>query len=361
MPTTKYWETIPAADYADRESWQELGDNRFSALRLRILVVQTSGDASRLGPKFEEQAIPPSAGYKLRLGRKRVHSRTDAFSEAIRTASTTRITEKLSAKISSELSTKVPGVATKLGSELLAETGSEISEEIEQTLTATSSHTVEDSEEVEHEITLQASPDARTAQMRLRYWPHRWDVYLHSYDYLELSYHRKWRVWKQIRETIRGSTSDVLGLPLTSLQFYQPQANVDFSIGPVSDQLDEPDAVEIVAPTTPMPRSSPQALADLEELAKLAFPVTKPEKSKAAKRKEAPKRAIAIGLASAPRRFKPGRKKLASKKSVAKRAAKKFGAKKASAKKFGAKKASVKKFGAKKAAPKRAMRKKARR
>jgi hypothetical protein len=104
-----------------------------------------------------------------------------------------------------------------------------------------------------------------------------------------------------------------------------------------------------------MPASAPPALGDLEELAKLAFPVTKPEKAKAQKRKDDRERVSAIGFASSGTRYRR-RRKLAAKKG-AKKTAKKATKKSA---RMGARKKAAMKRTAKKSARKRSAKRVAR-
>ena len=71
---------------------------------------------------------------------------------------------------------------------------------------------------------------------------------------------------------------------MVSVVFYEPQSDVDVTYGAIADELDNPDSIEILRLADAMPRSMPPRGENLEELAKLAFPVTKEEKSKAARR-----------------------------------------------------------------------------
>ena len=43
MAPTKAWETIPSADFASKLNWRSLGENRYAALRVRLLILQTNG------------------------------------------------------------------------------------------------------------------------------------------------------------------------------------------------------------------------------------------------------------------------------------------------------------------------------
>jgi hypothetical protein len=193
------------------------------------------------------------------------------------------VCDQLAAKVSSELSGKAPGFSGKLSSEILSKSEYEITETTEDVLGATTSHMIQETEEDEHVITLKGGNEHRVANLRRRYWPRRWKVYLHSYEYFELSYRRSW-FWRQVRETIKKTGSGVLGWPLVSVVFYEPQSDVDVTYGAIADELDNPDSIEILRLADAMPRSMPPGGENLEELAKLAFPVTKEEKSKAASR-----------------------------------------------------------------------------
>jgi hypothetical protein len=115
--------------------------------------------------------------------------------------------------------------------------------------------------------------------------------YFHSYEYLELSYKRPWFSYTR---QIKKADSGVLGWPLVSIIFYEPQSGFDVCYGPVADELTNPDSIEILTLTEPMPRSIAPETEKLEDLAELAFPVTKEEKSKASGRvkKAAAKKAV---------------------------------------------------------------------
>jgi hypothetical protein len=120
-------------------------------------------------------------------------------------------------------------------------------------------------------------------------------------------------------------------MPLVSVVFYEPQSGFDVCYGPVADELTNPDSIEILTLTEPMPRSVAPETEKLEDLAELAFPVTKEEKSKALGRvkKVAAKKAARTAAAkkavrkAAPRKMaatkKAARKKVAAKRRPAKK------------------------------------------
>ena len=319
MSTVKDWEVLPSSDLADRASWRSLGGNRYGALRVRLLIVRSDGQQSRFGPVIKAYNVAPEDTIELRRRREQVISRTTTISEAIRFTTTSRVCDQLATKVSSELSGKGLGFSGKLSSEILSKSEYEITETTEDVLGATTSHVIQETEEDEHVITLKGGSKPRVAELRRRYWPRRWNVYLHSYEYFELSYRRSW-YWWQVRETIKKTDSGVLGWPLVSVVFYEPQSGVDVCYAAIADEIENPDSIEIQQLADAMPRSMPPGGESLEELAKLAFPVTKEEKSKAASRprkKAAPKKAA-----------KKAVPKKAAKKAAPKKAAKKAAKKK---------------------------------
>ena len=75
MSVTKVWEMLPNADFADRTNWQLLGNDRYAALRGRLLIVQSNGQKSRRGPVIEEYSVAPGDTIGLRRRRERVIKR----------------------------------------------------------------------------------------------------------------------------------------------------------------------------------------------------------------------------------------------------------------------------------------------
>lgn len=325
MPITKSWELLPNSDISDRSSWRSLGNDRYAVFRARLLLVCTNDKQSRLGPVIAEHNVAPHDTITLRRKHERIISRTETISESIRFVATSRVCDQLTAKIGAELSTKVPGFSGKIQSELLTKSEYEITEEIENALTTTTSHFIQETEELEHIIMLSGAKDHRIAQLRRRYWPRRWDVYLHSYDYLELSFRRSW-LWREVRDTIKRTRSGVLGWPLASLTFYEPQSDVDVCYGPIRNEIENPELLEVHLLNTAMPSSRAPREEDLEEFAKLAFPVTKAEKARAEKQKKV------LAVTVAPKK-KPVKKRMAKKKVAMKKTAKKKVARRKTAKK----------------------------
>ena len=327
MSVSKEWEVLPKADLADRNNWRRLGGDRYAALRVRILIAISNGKESKFGPVISAHNVSPNDEIILKRRREQIIGRTETISEAICFTVTSRLCDQLTAKVSSELSTKVPGFAGKLQSELLSKNEYEITEGVEKSLNTTTSHLIQELEETEHIITLKGKATQREAQLRRRFWPRHWHVYLHSFDYLELSYRTRW-IWWEIRETIKQTSSGILGWPLFRLTFYDPQPDVDVCYGSVDNEIENPESVDVYPLQEPMPSSRAPISDSLEYLAQLAFPVTKKEKATAVSRKKRKPKMAAPKKKTAAKKFTVKKKTAAKKKVSWKKTAKKKAVKK---------------------------------
>lgn len=354
MKVAKHWELLPNVDLSERGNWRQIEKNQYSALRARLLIVRSKGSQSRFGPATTAYTINPGDTITKKRKRVRVLSHTETISEAIRFKTMSRICDQLSAKVSTELSVQPPGFKGKLQSELMTRTEYEISDELEDALTTTTSHLIQEAEEVEHTITLNGKSVVCEAQLRRRYWPSRWDVYLHSFEYLELTYRKTWP-WRKVRESIKYASSGVLGWPLSKIVIFEPQDDEDVRYDTIEDELTNPESVHVEPLYTPMPRSRSPEAESLEQLAQLAFPVTHEERKAAAKRKSKRKAAK-----------RKAKKKVAKRKAVrkaAKRKTKRKAAKRKAAKRKVKKKATKRKAvrkAAKRKTKKKAAKRKAR-
>ena len=340
MPNSVHWEILPGSDLASIENWRKVAKDRYFASRVQLMIVKRELNGHRDGNVIASHPVSKDTieiGVKHQL----ITSRTDTIQAALRFSTTERVLDQLSAKISSELSVKAPGYSGKLGSSIMSKEEYELTKTTETSLGSTSSFFMQESTEKEHKITLNPGGAERTANLRIRYLPRRWDVYLYSYDALELTYEREVPfVWNRIRKTMKTAELDVVGWPLVSILYWEPQTEQVVTYDPVPDPLEFPDAIKVEQPFDPMPEFQPVPIKNLEALAKLAFPTTKEEKTKAKEYKRPP-----VPVRRAPAKAKP---KVAH--------AWKAVARKASAKKAVARKAPAKKFAAKKAAAKRSFR-----
>jgi hypothetical protein len=75
---TDWWQIVPSGDFAEKALWKFLGDDRWAALRLRLLYVCTDGKEARLGPVVEEHDVAEGDKITLRFERKRVVTQTES-------------------------------------------------------------------------------------------------------------------------------------------------------------------------------------------------------------------------------------------------------------------------------------------
>ena len=334
MPNAVYWEVLPGTDLANIESWHKIAKDRYFASRVQLMIVKRELDGYRDGTVI---ASHPVSKDTIEIGVKRqlITSRTDTIQAALRFSTTERVLDQLSSKISAELSVKVPGYSGQLGSSIMSKEEYELTKTTETSLGSTSSFFIQDSTEQEHKITLNPGDIERTAKLRIRYLPRRWDVYLYSYEALELTYKRDIPfVWNRLRNTMKTAELQVVGWPLVSILYWEPQTEQVVTYDPVPDPLEFPDTIKVEDPVDPMPDFAPAPIKSLEAFAKLAFPVSKEEKIEAKKYKrppEAKKKAAkkAYGrIAAAKKRKKTAAKKGVRRKSTARKSATKKSARK---------------------------------
>lgn len=349
--TTKDWDVLPAKNLTVQSSWRKNG-NRYSAIRARILIVRHELDEYRDGNVKESHPISVDS-ISIVTSHQTITVLTDTMTAGLRFAVSQRVLDQLSSKVTLEFGAKAPGYSGKLGSELLSKEEYEFSQTTEENLSGTKSFQISESEEKTHTITLNPGL-AREAKLRRRYWPRRWDVYIHSFEAIEFEYKRRW-FWRDVRRTMKTAELQIVGWPLFSMTYYEPQTNLVVTYEPIANELTEPDEVLVSALIEPMPRAAVPQLPSLSDLAKLAFPVT-PEERVHSQEYAVARRGAGVGGTAAGGGFgfapkgqvfgfksAPARKgvkkaaKKATKKATAKRAVKKV------AKRAGSKKATAKK------------------
>jgi hypothetical protein len=331
-----FWDIAPSKDFGNLLSWLHLDKQRYSAARARILLAQSETDFDFHGPSLNKFTIGP-AKMRILVKREQVSSATSQITETIRTATSERLLNQISSKISSKLSAALPGNSVSLGSELLTKDEYELTTTTERALSDMRSYTVTNTVGQEHEMTLENPDGERIAEERRRYKQVTWDFYLHSCDYLELEYDRKW-YWPTIKRTFKAPVSTKMGWPLVRLVFYVPQPEMDIRWeGDVKKIIDFPDRIEALPLKEPMPNLPAPASDSLEKLARLAFPATKEEKKASSEYRRTVKKAAKKAAKKAPAKktvAKKAARKAPAKKAVAKKAARKAPAKKAPKKKM---------------------------
>src|SRR5262249_55444637 len=141
------------------------------------------------------------------------------------------------------------GSKAEFGTEILAKTDLEVSSTAEKALNAVSTASLSETIEEEYTDTHTGGQTLRVAQYRRRYRRRKWDFYLHSYQYVDLIYKTPW-YWVNQRDA--RTSAKVLGLPLASVVFYEPQDRLEACFDAV-DELPDPDAVEVTDIAGTMP------------------------------------------------------------------------------------------------------------
>jgi hypothetical protein len=356
MGSNKFWESVPDLDYSDRANWLRLEKDRYAAIRLRLLVVRSDPQESRLGPKLASHTVGPDHEVSIKVKRVTVRTTTAEILQAVKFTTASRLLSQIAAKITAKLASKTPLHSAEFGTELLSKAEYEITKSTEETLSIKTSHSIEETREEEHTITFKANDHEKTADLRRRYWPRRYDFYLHSYDYLELSHKKGW-IWDDVK--IKKIERKILGWPLASVIFYEPQPDLDVTYGSIDNVLEEPDGILVQELTAEMPNSKGPQMEQLEDLAELAFPTSPTDRRRAREAAESRRRAPSPpGRRPSAEEWwgsaRAGARKASAKKATRKVSAKKLGSKKAMAKKSAARKTMVKKTAARKTAAKKA-------
>jgi hypothetical protein len=321
MSNTKEWSCLPTGDLTQKTAWRSLGGDRYAALRLRLLFVTRCDNAYKYGNVHESYTRNKGVTQTIRKKSEHIISHTNTFVESVRLAATSRICEKLSAKLTSEVSAKAFGTSMKVGGELVESKEFELTNHVENSLEKTSAFTIQSLESEEYEIKLEGADRKSEIVLRRKYWERHLDVYLHSFEYMELSYRKSW-FWWQVRDSIKQVRSGILGKPLVSIRYYEPQENLDVLPKSKVDELKLPDEVTVEELQIQMPKVTAPQLESLEDLAAVAFPVTKSERLQAAQIKATKAKAAKVS------KFAPAKKagmwtpaKKAPAKKVAKKAA----------------------------------------
>ena len=188
------------------------------------------------------------------------------------------------AKVGSNSSIGLDKVEASLTSELQTKIGSELVQALQTGLSTTSTYSVQTTTEKSEALEFVVPPnDGSTGTRRLFiYFKLRqlfWDVYLIRTDYLELEYKQNW-VWPDVRNTIVQREIPVRQ-PLFRIEYYEPYSDFSFAFDSYQPEVESGDAVT----SMPLMSSSPSALLKpthtMEQIAKLAFPVSRAEKKTA--------------------------------------------------------------------------------
>ncbi|HEY0170954.1 MAG TPA: hypothetical protein VGB98_08020 [Pyrinomonadaceae bacterium] len=286
----RIWVRVPDDSVLSRiDGWNNLGDNLYSALRWHFLIIGQRDGHTKSGPSFFEYEVPARATYTYTNKKVSTVKRTASIQESLKASVSSKLSEEISSKLSSEISGGT-SLSAKLQSEVQAKSVSEVVESLGRDLSQTNSYEVQNAEEVTDNISL-APGDGTSGGKSLKLyfflglWPWRWDVYLHSVEYLRLEYRRRFLVWGQVRNTIVKATHEPKQ-PVCQIVHYVPQDKPS-----IREQSYTPEVSDITISINPPAASAgtnvrlPSDISSLEDLARVAFPVSDEERAHATKKR----------------------------------------------------------------------------
>lgn len=308
------WISVPESSSLEHKSrWAQLSDHLFAGLRHVLLVVEQN-PIIKNGPLVDQVEWPINSEYSHQHRKKTVIKYTAGINESITSAITQQLSTEVISKVNASLGAgKI--LAATLAAELQGKVNTQLTESLSQGLSIT--RTFETQEENEITQTLKfsvpkgtAKGDTRNINIYNKVKEIRWDVYLYQSDYLQLEYHKNW-IWKDVRKTIKQDNAQ-LKKPLFSIIFYEPIPSPSYGFDNYVPDVPTVTEINIEELAKQCPAKSVPALSSLEQLAKLAFPITKAEKNEVKRRLESQKKPV-----------KKAAKKKTTKKSSPKKTAKK--------------------------------------
>jgi hypothetical protein len=276
--------------------WEKIGTNTFAAVQADLVIVQKREKVCK-GPPIKTIDIPGGAEYSVQDKKATVTKHSSEIQKSIQQTIISKLAAEAVAKIATEIGTSGIVVPTaKISSELQSKVSTEFTDQVQSALTQKVSFEVQDTHEITRSVSYKPSTDGKPRsairlQFYLNLWPWRWDFYLYRIRYLILSYEQNW-LSPNVRKAILQDSFEPKH-PLFSLRVYEPQDEYSWTeheyAPDVADEALEEIKQEPLA--TPMPDLRFPAGPTLEDLARLAFPVTKQErKLSPTRRRAAPKR-----------------------------------------------------------------------
>ncbi|MFL6260032.1 MAG: hypothetical protein ACJ76Y_09995 [Thermoanaerobaculia bacterium] len=263
---------------------------------------------------------------------------TYTIQESITSIVASKLSQEVLSKIGSNLGVGVDKLEATISSEVQAKIGTELTESLQNSLSGTSTYSVETTTESGRKLKIKVSaqngkPSTRLLYIYFKLRQFYWDIYLYRTDYLRLEY-RKNLFWPDVRETIVKGEK-LIQAPLFRVIYYEPVEDFSFKFDNYTPEVEDGDAVVTVALASKCPTRDLKPRSTMEALAKLAFPVSRPEKQakkqdQIARRPQTYERGLGgLYRSAAPKKASPKRpaaKKMAAKKTAAKKAAAKKGA-----------------------------------
>lgn len=349
-----YWIITPGTDELSNKQrgWINTREDIYTTERHYILIVDRATSTFRNGGIQKKVEVVPGGTYTLSTKLSMSKKYTMGIDETITSSVSNKLSSEIRQLSGGSVGAGATGISANLKSELEAKLGAELSTSFTESLRINRNLEFQVMKEMGESFTTPipvAKSDVRqylTLYLNLK--EHIWDVYLYKTEIIELRYEKNW-IWPDVRDTIRYEEI-ALKMPLFSITFYEPQETLSQTLQDYTPEIESENSFIINPLTSTYPSIKVDTVPSLEELARLAFPVTRKERSES----------LTYGKKSSPikpaNKGKIGMKKQAAPKKAAKKAAPKKAAKKAAPKKA-AKKAAPKKAWKKAAAPKRAAKK----
>jgi DNA-binding protein HU-beta len=286
----KIWLRVPSDEILkDPTGWHRIENSTYLAIRSHVVVVKERDKAILKGPPKQVIQYPAGTKYALEHKRVRVEKHTEFIQSSIQRILKLKLTDEVVAKIGSQIGAKGVIASSVLSSEVQQKCGTELTEAIQRSLAGAKSYEVQYTEEetrsvrYDHKAVHGGSRPPLVLHFYLGLWRWKWTVYLIKVDFLRLQYKRRW-LWRDVRKSIVQEEVR-LELPLFQVSFYEPQSEWSISEGPYQPDVADEDDIRIVPVACSCPDVRLPSAPALEDLARLAFPVTKEERKRKATKK----------------------------------------------------------------------------
>jgi hypothetical protein len=252
-------------------------------MRHHLLVVSRNGKVKN-GPIHKPVEWPVGAKFRMEEKITKVTKYTYGIQESITSTVTTKLSQEVLAKVGLSAGLDITNLGSKLSTEIESKFGAELTESLQNGLSATKTYEVETTTEQTESLDIKVtgkdgSNGTRDVFIYFKLRQLFWDVYLYRTDYLQLEYKERW-YWTDIRKTILSPEIPVKK-PLFSVAYFEPIPAFSFRYDSYEPEVDDGNTVQSLPLVSTSPTASLKPDKSMEELARLAFPVSRAERQKA--------------------------------------------------------------------------------
>ena len=283
-----FWIQTPTDDVlSEMRGWAQIDKSKYAAIRHYLLVVQRTGGKAVNGPIHEQMEWPVDTEYEWQNKITKVTKYTYGIQESITSTVTTKLSHEVLTKIGLDAGLSVTALQAKLSSELQTKIGTELINSLQDGLSVTRTYEISTSEETTDSIKIKVAAAASTKPIFVYFKlkPRFWDVYLYRTDYLQLEYRPRWYHWNDVRKTIT-SIEVPRKQPLFRVAYFEPEEKVSFKFDSYEPAVTEDDLVKSLPLTSAFPGGKFDPAMTLEELARIAFPISRKEKTEGAEKRK---------------------------------------------------------------------------